>query len=59
MKLLDKVAVVTGAAGGIGKAIAKRYAVEGARVVVADIDRDEHDARRPRSAAMQFHFLWT
>ncbi len=47
MKLLDKVAVVTGAAGGIGKAIAKRYAVEGAKVVVADIDGDE--ARRTAS----------
>lgn len=34
--LNDKVAVVTGAASGMGKAIAKLYAQEGARVVVAD-----------------------
>jgi len=36
MKLKDKVAVVTGGAGGIGAAIGRRYAAEGARVVVAD-----------------------
>lgn len=33
-----KVAIVTGAGSGIGRAIANRYAVEGARVVVAEID---------------------
>lgn len=36
MKLKDKVAVVTGGVGGIGAAICRRYAAEGARVVVAD-----------------------
>jgi D-sorbitol dehydrogenase (acceptor) len=36
MKLKDKVAVVTGGTGGIGAAICRRYAAEGARVVVAD-----------------------
>ncbi|WP_263317003.1 L-iditol 2-dehydrogenase [Marinobacter sp. R17] len=39
VKLQDKVAVITGGARGIGRAIAERYLVEGARVVVADIDR--------------------
>lgn len=34
----DKVAVVTGAAKGIGRAIARRYALEGAKVVAADVD---------------------
>ncbi|MBI3930924.1 MAG: SDR family oxidoreductase [Chloroflexi bacterium] len=38
MKLEKKVAVVTGAARGIGRAIAIRLAEEGARVVVSDVD---------------------
>lgn len=37
MLLKDKVAIVTGAAGGIGAAMALGYAREGARVVIADI----------------------
>lgn len=37
-RLEDRVAVVTGGAGGIGLAAARRLASEGARVVVADID---------------------
>ena len=38
MKLDGKVAVVTGSGNGIGEAIARRFAAEGARVVVTDID---------------------
>ena len=38
MRLRDKVTIITGAAHGIGKAYARRFAEEGARVVVADID---------------------
>ena len=37
MRLKDKVAIITGAAQGIGLATAKRYASEGARVVVSDV----------------------
>lgn len=44
MILKDKVAVVTGAASGIGRAIAKLYAQEGAKVVVSDINLDGAEA---------------
>jgi len=44
MKLSGRVAIVTGAAQGIGEAIAKRLASEGAAVVVADINIEK--ARR-------------
>jgi NAD(P)-dependent dehydrogenase (short-subunit alcohol dehydrogenase family) len=40
MKLTGKTAIVTGGAGGIGAAISRRYAAEGARVIVADRDFD-------------------
>ncbi|MDT0330565.1 3-oxoacyl-ACP reductase [Nocardiopsis lambiniae] len=36
----DRVAVITGAAGGIGRATARRLAAEGARVVAADLDEE-------------------
>lgn len=38
MRLAGKIAIVTGAASGFGKAIAELYAREGAKVVVADIN---------------------
>jgi len=45
MLVKGKVAVVTGAAGGIGEAVARRYAREGARgVVVADMDSSRVEA---------------
>ena len=38
MKLNGKVALITGAASGIGHAIAKRYLEADGRVVIADLD---------------------
>jgi 3-oxoacyl-[acyl-carrier protein] reductase len=40
MLLADRIAIVTGAAQGLGLAIAGRYAEEGATVVLADVDGD-------------------
>ncbi len=44
MRLKDKVAIVTGAASGIGTAIAHTFAREGARVVIADLNQKAADA---------------
>ena len=38
MRLKDRIAIVTGAASGFGAGIARRFAAEGARVVVNDLD---------------------
>ncbi|MBD2067652.1 glucose 1-dehydrogenase [Leptolyngbya sp. FACHB-671] len=43
-KLNGKVAVVTGAASGLGRACAKRFAKEGAQVVIADIQQQAGEA---------------
>ncbi len=39
MKLIDKIAVITGGGNGIGKAIAIAFAREGADIIIADIDK--------------------
>ncbi|MEY3245178.1 MAG: hypothetical protein RL253_332, partial [Bacteroidota bacterium] len=44
--LSGKVALVTGSAGGIGKAVAKKYAEEGACVVLTDLDEERLEKTR-------------
>ena len=55
-RLADRVAIVTGAAHGIGQAIATRFATEGAVVVIADIDRERSAAHAARIGG---HFVAT
>ncbi|MES2994142.1 MAG: 3-hydroxybutyrate dehydrogenase [Pseudomonadota bacterium] len=51
MKLKDKVCIVTGAASGIGKAIAQTYAREGGKVVIADLNKAAAQAAADEIAA--------
>jgi 3-oxoacyl-[acyl-carrier protein] reductase len=44
MRLQNRVAIITGAAHGIGKAYARRFAEEGAHVIIADVDRSGGEA---------------
>jgi 3-oxoacyl-[acyl-carrier protein] reductase len=59
MRLPDKVAIITGAGSGFGEGIAERYAREGARVVVNDIDAagGERVAAAIRAAGGQATFV--
>ncbi len=53
----DKVALITGGAGGLGGATARRMAEEGARVVLADLADDAGQALAGSSAATST--IWT
>lgn len=50
MRLKDKVAIITGAASGIGLATARVFAAEGARVVLADLDPARTETARAATA---------
>ena len=60
MRLKDRVAIVTGAAQGIGEAYATRLAREGARVVVADIqtEKGEGVAKSLRDAGAEASYVY-
>jgi len=59
MRLADKVAIVTGAGSGFGEGIATRFAAEGAKVVVNDVDtaNGERVAAAIRTAGGQATFV--
>jgi 3-oxoacyl-[acyl-carrier protein] reductase len=52
MRLRERVAIITGAAQGIGKAYAQRFAREGAHVVVADLRTEAADAVAKECSAL-------
>lgn len=52
MRLKDKVAIVTGGARGIGKAVAHRFLSEGARIVITDVREEQLDATRKELSAL-------
>lgn len=62
-RLAGKVAFITGAGGGIGRATAERFVEEGAKVVVAEINRDLGEAAaasarsRAGNAGGDAHFI--
>ncbi len=53
MKLSNKTAIVTGAASGIGRAIARLFADEGANVVIADVTNEPREGGEPTYELIQ------
>ena len=58
MRFQDKAAIVTGGASGIGLAVAKRLASEGARIVLADYNQANLDAAVPQVQAAGAPEVW-
>jgi NAD(P)-dependent dehydrogenase (short-subunit alcohol dehydrogenase family) len=61
MRLNGKVAIVTGAARGIGRAVMQRYAAEGATVYAADVVKNEleHEANLLKEQGFKVHAVAT
>ncbi len=57
-RFTDKVVIITGGASGIGLATAKRFAAEGARVVLADYNQANLDAALPDVTAAGAPAVW-
>ena len=53
MRLKDKVAIVTGAASGIGKEIARVFVNEGAKVAIADLNQQGAETTAAELASAQ------
>ena len=58
MRFQDKVAIITGGASGIGLAVAKRLAAEGARIVLADYNEANLTAAAPEVKAAGAPDVW-
>ena len=56
-RLKGKVAVVTGAARGIGFGIARKYVEEGAQVVIADVLDEGEQAAKELGESAQFYWI--
>ena len=59
MRLENKIAIVTGGAHGIGRAIVERFVAEGARVTIADIDEAAGTAAAQEIGAGRCRFVAT
>ena len=61
MRLADKVAIVTGAGSGFGEGIAKTFAQQGARVIVADMNAQggQRVVSEIQASGGQAHFIET
>jgi len=56
-RLAGRVAIVTGSASGLGRAIALRFAEEGATVVVSDVRRDPREGGEPTHELLDVPFV--